>query len=137
MVAMSAEQVLASLNAAWAAQGEAAFRRSERRSARGVTACSGGALCVELTGTPEWVATVTLTGPAGTRDTSQRYLAAQALLVGLTAPGAPFRPAVTADRLAVGDVRPADAQLGLTCMHVQVSGGTMVTTFSRGRCDPG
>ena len=137
VVAMSAEKALAWINAAWAAQGEAVFSPRDGPSAHGVVACSGGALCITLTGTPERVPAITLSGPVGTRDASRRYFAAQALLVRLAAPGAVFRPVVTADRLAVGDMRPADAQLGPTCMHVQVLDGTMSTTFSRRRCTAG
>ena len=131
---MSAGQALASLNAGWAAQGETPFSPHDDQSVHGPAACSSGALCVALTGTPERVAAIILTGPVGTHDASQRYLAAQALLVGLAAPGAAFRPAVTADRLAVEDMRAADAQLGPTCMHVEIADGNMRTIFSRRRC---
>ena len=134
VVTLGARQVLASLNAAWTARGEPPFAATGERSAPGSIACSARRLCVAFMGAPDRSAAVKLTGPVGMREDSQRYVQAQVLLVTIVAPGAPFRPAVTADRLAVGDSLPADAQLGPTCMHVEVSDGAMSTTISHRRC---
>ena len=132
VTAMSAAQLMSTLNSLWTAQGEPAFVEPDPPA---TGACSGPSLCVKLKGGPARVEVVTLTGSSETRVSSGRYLLAQAMLVRLTAPGAPMRPAVTADRLAVEDGRPVEAQLGPTCMRAAVSGArTLVTTFSRRRC---
>lgn len=132
VAAMSAAQLMSVLNAAWTARGEPAFVEPGLRAVR---ACSGPSLCVELKGGPARVEGVTLSGSNETQPASARYLIAQGLLIQLIAPGAPIRPAVTADRLTVEDGRAAEAQLGPTCMRVSMSGPrTMRTTFSRRPC---
>ena len=133
---MTAEQALAAVNAAWSANGETPFTRTARGGgAPGLSACGGLGLCLLFTAAGSAVNAVSLTGPAEGQAASARYLSAQALLIQLTAPGAPFRPALTADRLAVSDMQTAEAQLGLTCMRVQrLSAGSISTTFSRRRC---
>ena len=135
VVAMTADQALAAINAAWLTTGEPRFAVTAARDPLAVIACSGEGLCVRFVGSQDRVQAVELTGPATTREGSRRYLSAQSLLVRLTAPGAPVLPVVTADRVAVGGLEPAEAQLGPTCMRVQRSVADMLsTTFLRRRC---
>ena len=135
---MNAARLLSEFNGAWAARARPAFEVEpvSTKIATGLRACSGPSLCVTLGGGPDRVETVNLVGSVGTQELSGRYLTAQAILIALTAPGAPVRLAVTADRLAVGDGRAAEAQLGPTCMRVSLSSSRlMITTFSRRLCD--
>lgn len=135
VVAMTGDQALAVINADWSSRGERPFTRVPGREAAGVSACADGDLCVLLAGSGGQVRAITLSAPAGTRESAARYLSAQSLLVRMTAPGAPVLPAVTADRIAVSGDEPAEAQLGPTCMRVQRSNaGALSTTFSRRRC---
>ena len=138
VVSLSPDQVLASVNRSWTGIGEGPFVRDREVGPLGLVACSGKQLCISQGVSGGTVLTITLTGDVQTQGASARYLAAQAMLVSLTSPGAPARPAVTADRLAVTDGKPASAQLGPTCMRVTPIGGRVLDTlFSRQQfCGP-
>ncbi len=135
VVSLGPDQVLAAVNRSWIASGEVAFVRHGEVGPLGIIACSGKQLCISQDVERGAVSKITLTGDVGTQAASARYLKAQAMLVGLTSPGAPSRPAVTADRLAVTDGQPASAQLGPTCMRVAPVGGRLLNSlFSRSPC---
>lgn len=129
--ALTPEQVLATLNRAWVEPGRPPFI-SHGVGTLGHLACSGRSLCLMQ---DTRLGTLTLTGDVSSQDRSSGYLMAQALLVGLVSSGAPAQPAITADRLAVTDGKPANAQLGPVCMRVEPFTGQMLsTTFERRRC---